>query len=54
VEYFNDAQQYEKRRNYEQAVEKYTDAAFDEKLKSITTPISLQSQESINKLIQDK
>ncbi len=54
VEYFNDAQQYEKRRNYEQAVEKYTDAAFDEKLKSITTPISQQSQESINKLIQDK
>jgi tetratricopeptide (TPR) repeat protein len=54
VEYFNDAQQHEKRRNYEQAVEKYTDAAFDEKLKSITTPISQQSQESINKLIQDK
>jgi tetratricopeptide (TPR) repeat protein len=54
VEYFNQAQQQEKRRNYEQAVEKYTDAMFDEKLKSISTPISQQSQESINRLIQDK
>ena len=54
VEYFNQAQQQEKRRNYEQAVEKYTDATFDEKLKSITTPISQKSLESINKLIQDK
>jgi hypothetical protein len=54
VEYFNQAQQQEKRRNYEQAIEKYTDAMFDEKLKSIATPISQQSQESINKLIQDK
>jgi hypothetical protein len=54
VEYFNQAQQQEKRRNYEQAVEKYTDAMFDEKLKSIATPISQQSQDSINKLIQEK
>ena len=54
VEYFNQAQQQEKRRNFEQAVEKYTDAMFDERLKSISTPISQKSQESINKLIQDK
>jgi len=53
VEYFNDAQLQEKRRSYDQAVEKYTDAMFDEKLKSIATPISQKSQESIDKLIKD-
>jgi len=53
VAYFNEAQQQQKRRNIEQAVEKYIDAIYDEKLKGISTPISQQSLESIDKLIQD-
>ena len=36
------------------AVEKYTDAIFDEKLKGMATPISQKSQELITKLVQDK
>ncbi len=54
VEYFNQGQQQEKRRNFEFALEKYTDAVFDEKLKGITTPISQKSQELINVMIKDK
>lgn len=47
VEYFNKAQDLQKRRNYEAATEKYTDAIFDEKLKTISTPISQKSSELI-------
>jgi len=50
VEYFNKGQDLQKRRNYEAAVEKYTDAVYDEKLKGITTPISQKSLELIDKL----
>jgi tetratricopeptide (TPR) repeat protein len=53
VAYFNEAQQQQKRRNIEQAVEKYIDAVYDEKLKGISTPVSQKSIESIDKLIQD-
>ncbi|MBU4583301.1 MAG: tetratricopeptide repeat protein [Proteobacteria bacterium] len=53
VAYFNEAQQQQKRRNIEQAVEKYIDAIYDEKLKGISTPVSQKSLESIDKLIQD-
>ena len=53
VAYFKEAQQQQKRRNIEQAVEKYIDAIYDEKLKGISTPVSQQSLESIDKLIQD-
>ena len=53
VAYFNEAQQQQKRRNLEQAVEKYIDAVYDEKLKGISTPVSQKSLESIDKLIQD-
>jgi len=53
VAYFNEAQQQQKRRNIEQAVEKYIDAVYDEKLKGISTPVSQKSLESIDKLIQD-
>ena len=52
VAYFNEAQQQQKRRNIEQAVEKYIDAVYDEKLKGISTPVSQKSLESIDKLIQ--
>ncbi len=55
TEYFNQArQEQEKRRNYDQAIEKYTDAIFDEKLKGVATVISQKSQENIEKLLQNK
>jgi tetratricopeptide (TPR) repeat protein len=54
VEYFNKAQDLQKRRNIEAAVEKYIDAVYDEKLKGISTPISQKSMELIEKLIADK
>lgn len=53
VAYFNEAQQLQKRRSPEQAVEKFIDAIYDEKLKGISTPVSQKSLESIDKLIQD-
>jgi tetratricopeptide (TPR) repeat protein len=54
VEYYNQGQSQQKRRNLDLAVEKYTDAVFDEKLKGIATPISQKSLEVIDKLVQDK
>ena len=53
VAYFNEAQQQQKRRNIEQAVEKYIDATYDEKLKGISTPVSQQSLEAIDQLIMN-
>ncbi len=53
VEYFNQAQLHVKRRHYEDAVERYTDAIFDEKLKSISTPISQKASEMIDKLTEN-
>lgn len=50
--YFDEAQVLQKRRNFESAIEKYTDAIYDEKLKGITTPISQKAQEQIDILIQ--
>lgn len=55
VEYYNQGEQQRlRRRNYDLAIEKYTDALFDEKLKSISTTISQKSQELIDKLVQNK
>ncbi len=54
VVYFKEGQTLQKRRNYEQAIEKYIDAIYDEKLKGISTPVTNNAQESIEKLIQDK
>ena len=51
--YFNEAEQLIKRREYEKAVEKYTDAIFDEKLKRISSPITTKSKEMIQKLIEN-
>jgi hypothetical protein len=51
--YFKDAQQFQKRRNYEQAIEKCTDAIYDEKLKGVSTPISQKSAEMIEKLTKN-
>lgn len=54
VEYYNQGQSQLKRRNLDMAVEKYTDAVFDEKLKGISTPISKKSLEMIDKLVANK
>jgi len=54
VEYFNQGQQLQKRRSVEQAVEKYVDAVYDERLKGISTPITKNSLASIEQLILDK
>jgi hypothetical protein len=54
VEYFNQGQMQQKRRNNELAIEKYMDAVFDEKLKGISTPITQKSLELIEAIIQDK
>lgn len=53
VVYFQEAELLYKRREYEKAIEKYTDAIFDEKIKSISTPITKKSTEMIQKLIQN-
>ncbi len=54
IEYFNEGQIQMKRRRYDQAVERFMDAIFDEKLKRISTPISKQSEEIIESLIKNK
>jgi hypothetical protein len=55
VEYFNQGEQQRlKRRNNDLAIERYTDAVFDEKLKGISTPISQKSAEMIDALIQSR
>jgi len=55
VEYFNQGEQQRlKRRNNDLAIERYTDAIFDEKLKGISTPISQKSAEMIDALIQSR
>ncbi len=53
VEYFIAGQQQYKRRSVEDAVEKYTDAIFDENLKGIMTPVTQNSKEMIESLISD-
>lgn len=50
--YYNEAEQLIKRREYEKAIEKYTDAVFDEKLKRISSPISSKALETIEELIK--
>ncbi|MEI6611130.1 MAG: hypothetical protein WCO53_15525, partial [Deltaproteobacteria bacterium] len=54
LEYYNEGQSQQKRRNIDAAIEKYTNAIFDEKLKGISTPISQKSSEMIDKLLADK
>lgn len=54
VEYFNEGQLQMKRRRYDQAIERFMDALFDEKLKRIASPISEQSKEIIESLIKKK
>lgn len=51
--YFNEGERQFKRRKYEEAIERYTDAIFDEKIKGISSPISKKSSEMIAKLSQN-
>ncbi|MBN2255489.1 MAG: hypothetical protein JW736_07265 [Deltaproteobacteria bacterium] len=54
VEYFNEGQVQMKRRRFDQAIERFMDATYDEKLKRISTPISKQSAEIVDSLIKGK
>jgi len=51
--YFNEGEKQFKRRRYEEAIEGYTDAIFDENLKGISSPISQKSSEMITKMAQN-
>jgi tetratricopeptide (TPR) repeat protein len=51
--YFNEGEKQLKRRRYEDAIEGYTDAIYDEHLKGIASPISKKSAEMIATLTQD-
>jgi len=51
--YFDEGEKQFKRRKYEEAIEGYTDAIFDENLKGIASPISKKSSEMIAKMAQD-
>lgn len=52
--YYNQALQLLKRQNTDEAVEKFVDAIYDEKLKGISTPISANSADQIDQLIREK
>jgi len=51
--YFNEGEKQLKRRRLEDAIEGYTDAIYDERLKGIVSPISKKSTEMIATLTQD-
>ncbi|MBE9542243.1 MAG: hypothetical protein IMF01_07980, partial [Proteobacteria bacterium] len=51
--YFNEGEKQLKRRRYEEAIEGYTDAIFDERLKGIASPISKKSAEMIAKMAEN-
>ena len=51
--YFNEGEKQLKRRRPEDAIEGYTDAIYDERLKGIESPISKKSAEMIATLTQD-
>jgi tetratricopeptide (TPR) repeat protein len=51
-EYYNQGQQLQKNRKYDLAVEKFMDALYIEKLKGIATPVSQNTLQSIDQLLQ--
>jgi tetratricopeptide (TPR) repeat protein len=51
--YFTEGEKQLKRRKYEDAIEGYTDAIYDERLKGIESPISKKSAEMITTLTHD-
>jgi len=54
VEYLKEARAHQKRRNFEQAIEKYIDAIYDEKLKGISTSVSQEAMDAIDKMTQNQ
>lgn len=52
--YYNQGLQLLKRQNRDEAVEKFVDAIYDEKLKGISTPITVNSTEQIDQLLREQ
>jgi tetratricopeptide (TPR) repeat protein len=51
--YFDEGEVLRQRRRYEEAIEKYVDAIYDERMKGIESPISKKSMEVIDQLISE-
>lgn len=51
--YFDEAEVLRQRRRYEDAIEKYVDAIFDERTKGIESPISKKSMEVVDQLVSE-
>jgi len=51
--YFDEAEILKQRRRYEEAIEKYIDSIYDERIKGIESPISKKSTEVIDQLISE-
>ena len=52
--YFDEAEVLRQRRRYEEAIEKYVDAIYDERTKGIESPISKKSMEVVDQLISER
>jgi tetratricopeptide (TPR) repeat protein len=52
--YFEEGEILRHRRRHEQAVEKYVDAIYDERIKGIESPISKKSMEVVDQLISER
>ncbi|PNV87420.1 MAG: hypothetical protein C0610_01620 [Desulfobacteraceae bacterium] len=51
--YFDEAEILKQRRRYEEAIEKYIDSIYDERIKGIESPISKKSMEVVDQLISE-
>jgi hypothetical protein len=51
--YFEEGEILKQRRRYEEAIEKYIDSIYDERIKGIESPISKKSMEVIDQLISE-
>jgi len=51
--YFEEGEILRQRRRYEEAIEKYIDAIYDERIKGIESPISKKSMEVVDQLISE-
>jgi tetratricopeptide (TPR) repeat protein len=51
--YFEEGEALKQRRRYEEAIEKYIDSIYDERIKGIESPISKKSMEVVDQLISE-
>ena len=51
--YFEEGETLRHRRRHEEAIEKYVDAIYDERIKGIESPISKKSMEVVDQLISE-